>query len=57
MTPFPRSPLHELARAMNLENFGKNSQIDIEETEDGVLSEEDKDFIIRKSEDIPDPLS
>lgn len=29
----------------------------IEETEDGVLSGEDKDFIIRKSEDIPDPLS
>lgn len=53
--PTPLNPLY-LWKYIRLAEEILDSR-DIEETEDGVLSEEDKDFIIRKSEDIPDPLS
>lgn len=53
--PTPLNPLY-LWKYIRLAEEMLDSR-DIEETEEGMLSEDDKDFIIRKSEDIPDPLS
>lgn len=53
--PTPLNPLY-LWKYIRLAEEMLDSR-DIEDTEEGALSEDDKDFIIRKSEDIPDPLS
>lgn len=53
--PTPLNPLY-LWKYIRLAEEMLDSR-DIGETEEGMLSEDDKDFIIRKSEDIPDPLS
>ena len=53
--PTPLNPLY-LWKYIRLAKEMLDSR-DIEETEEGKLSEDDKAFIIRKSDDIPDPLS